>query len=87
MSVSIKEYEEFMQVLIDQNMEKIEDNNLKKAIRHFWDIGSEATVNSRINTLESEDWITQEKHSDTWIVNHDRTEGIEKLFKEDYNNE
>lgn len=82
MALKLQEFEDFMQVLIDQDMEKIEEPNLKKAVRHYWDIGTPVTVESRIKTLKEEGWIEKKPNSKIWKINHDQEPGIEKLFQD-----
>jgi len=80
MALKLQEFEDFMQVLIDQGMKKIENENLRKAVRHYWDIGTPVTVDSRIETLKEEGWIEKKPNSTVWIINEEKEEGIEKLF-------
>lgn len=80
MALKLQEFEDFMQVLIDQDMEQIKNSNLKTAVRHYWDIGTPVTVESRIETLKEEGWIEKKPNSNIWLINQEKEEGIEQLF-------
>lgn len=81
MTVTLDELEEFIETFEENGLEQIKEQNLRKAIRAFWNVASDATVQSRINTLQDEGWIEKKKKSSIWIINHDREEGIEQLFQ------
>jgi len=83
MAVTMDEIEEFMQLLQNQDIGKISDKDLRKAIRHYWNVASKPTVDSRIETLEGEDWIEKVAHADAWKINEDRKPGIEEVFREE----
>lgn len=82
MAVTIDEIENFMDVFHEQNIQKVKESDLRKAIRHYWNVASQPTVDDRIETLEQEDWIEQIPHSDSWKIIQEKNDSIEKLFRE-----
>jgi len=81
MTVTLDELEDFIQTFEENGLNEIEEQNLRKAIRAFWNVASDATVQSRINTLQDEGWIEKKKKSKIWIIHHEKEEGIEQLFQ------
>jgi len=84
MTVTIDDIEDFMSHFHDQNIGKLEDKNLRKAIRHYWNVASEVTVDSRIETVKGEGWIKKNKTGNTWELKseEEREDGIEQLFED-----
>jgi len=82
MTVTLDELENFIETFEKNGLEEITEQNLRKSIRAFWNVASDATVQSRINTLQDEGWIEKQKKSDVWTINHEKEEGIEKLFRD-----
>ena len=82
MTLTLDELEDFMEHFHEQNLEKIEEDNMRKAIRHYWNVATPATVESRLQTLQDEGWIEKKPKSSVWIINEEPEEGIGKLFKE-----
>lgn len=82
MTVTLDELENFIETFEKNGLEEITEQNLRKSIRAFWNVASDATVQSRINTLQDEGWIEKQKKSDVWTINHEKEDGIEKLFRD-----
>lgn len=82
MAVTIDEIENFMEVFQNQGIEKISEKDLRKAIRHYWNVASQPTVDDRIETLEEEGWIELIPHSSNYKVIHEKSESIEQIFRE-----
>jgi hypothetical protein len=81
MTVTMDEFEEFIQVYKDQGIEKAREEDLRKAIRHFWNVASSVTVDDRVQTLREEGWIEKEPHSNTFRINHELDDPVIKAFK------
>lgn len=81
MAVTMDEIEDFIEVYQNQGIEKVKDVDLRKAIRHFWNVASKPTVEDRIDTLKSEGWIEKVPHSDSWKINHDQKDDYVELFR------
>jgi len=82
MTVTLSEFEEFMDRLRSEGLEKITTKNLRRAIRHFWDVGSSATVDSRMETLKEEGWIEKTKAGDKWELQEEKENNIAQLMGE-----
>lgn len=82
MTVTLQEFQDFIDVFKNQGIEELKEGQLRRAIRHHWNVGSQPTVDSRIQTLKEEGWIKKLKKGDRWKIIHDRDEGIGKLFQE-----
>jgi len=85
MTVTIDELEDFISHFHEQNLEKIEDKNMRKAVRHYWNVASQPTVDSRLETLKAEGWIKKKPHTDKWTIKtpEEKESGIEKMFREE----
>ena len=81
MAVTIDEIEDFVEVFHDQKIEKVKENDLRKAIRHYWNVASQPTVDDRIETLEEEGWIEKVSHSNSWKITEEAGDGLEKAFR------
>lgn len=80
MTVTMDEFKDFIKVYENQGIEKTSDEDLRKAIRHFWNVASQPTVDDRINTLKGEGYIERIPHSESWKINYDKNDTIEKVF-------
>lgn len=80
MTVTMDEFEDFIELYKEQKIEKVSENDLRKAIRHFWNVASKPTVDDRIETLKSEGWIKRKSHSNNFEIKHEKDDPIEKIF-------
>jgi hypothetical protein len=81
MTVKMDEFKDFIKVYENQGIEKVKLKDLKKAVRHFWNVASEPTVKDRLSTLEEEGWIERKPHSDVFKINHELDDPVIKAFK------
>lgn len=80
MVVTIEELQDFIEVFNEQGIEKISDRKLKKAIRRYWNVASKPTVESRIETLKEEGYISKVSHSEKWNIEDNTDSDFEELF-------
>lgn len=82
MTVTMDELEKFVEVFHEQEIQKIKTKDLKKAVRHYWNVASDPTVQDRINTLVQEGWIEPVQGGKEFKIKEDAGSSIEKLFRE-----
>jgi len=80
MTVTLSEFEEFMNRLHQQNLEKLSRSKLRTAIRHYWDVGSSATVDSRMKTLREEGWISKAQEGDKYELHEEQQNQFAKIM-------